>query len=319
MPTLMTDKHMLYFSKQIPTPWILKNKQFLTDFIHGSSCVNHNPVKIEKRVDEIIRYKTQLERLKTLPIIKQKTDEWFETRKHILTASMLAQALGKSKYGTRQKLIESKAFPERAKVLYSMRIPSLHWGNMFEPMADRCYRQRFDDININEFGLVIHPDLHCFGASPDGINELGIMVEYKCPWKRIPNDTVPNQYKYQMLGQMATCGLEECDFVDCQFEKHYTYSDYGNLGNIRTNHGIIVEYGDSIAPIFDYSPPYMTPKETLEWLYSHKKFNNCLYHLWSLTKMNIHREYFDEHKWNNIVPEIKRFWNDVDTILEKRK
>jgi putative phage-type endonuclease len=313
--TAIVDKRILHFSKSIPMSWLESNKEFISDFIYTSNT-NIDIDTIENRVDQIVSYKTQLEKLCKYKVIPQKTEEWHETRKHILTASNLALAIGQSKYGTRNKLIHSKATKENTNNFHAMRIPPIHWGNMFEPMAARCYSQKNDSIKVHEFGLIVHPTLDCFGASPDGINELGIMVEYKCPYKRIINHTIPDQYKYQILGQMAVCELQECDFVDCQFEKIYTFNDYRAIGNSNINHGIIVEYGNPDEPIFDYSPSYLSPRDAIEWLRNHPKYNSCLFHVWSLSKMNIHRDHFDEHKWNSIVPLIKDFWNDVYIMME---
>ena len=67
--------------------------------------------------------------------------------------------------------------------------------------------------------------MKCFGASPDGINDLGTMVEIKTPYRRRVDGNIPNGYMLQMQGQMAVCGLEECDFVDATIKMDYRSLD----------------------------------------------------------------------------------------------
>lgn len=49
------------------------------------------------------------------------------------------------------------------------------------------------NTKIYEFGLMKNPHHDFFGASPDGISELGVMLEIKCPYKRRPtlNPIIP--------------------------------------------------------------------------------------------------------------------------------
>ncbi|KAF5827380.1 hypothetical protein DUNSADRAFT_761, partial [Dunaliella salina] len=62
-------------------------------------------------------------------------------------------------------------------------IPPLQWGCMFEPIATDIYMKR-QMTYVHEFGILQHPYLSYFGASPDGISSEGIMLEIKRPHKR---------------------------------------------------------------------------------------------------------------------------------------
>ena len=90
---------------------------------------------------------------------------------------------------------------------------------MFEDMAIRCYKQINNNIPVHIFGIIQNKNIEHFGASPDGITDLGIMVEIKCPFSRqIKKDFIPEKYYYQMQGQLAVCNLTECDYVECEFK-----------------------------------------------------------------------------------------------------
>jgi putative phage-type endonuclease len=269
--------------------------------------------RVHERINQVDTYREQLNTLKTVPFVAQRTSEWYDMRKTVLTASSLAQALGKDKYSSRKKLVKAKAFPELVNPLY-MTIPPIHWGVMFEPMALRCYQQLHDDIPVHEFGLLRHKELECFAASPDGINEMGILVEFKCPWKRPVDGNVPLRYHYQMQGQMAVCNLEECDFVDCEFKKYYTKKDYIKAVMESyypyTLHGIVIESGSKQDPSFLYSPPHLSVYEAIDWLKTnHQK--HMKYHMWRLNKVHTERQHFNQQEWKQITPHIKHFWADV--------
>jgi len=97
---------------------------------------------------------------------------------------------------------------------------------MFEPVAQSVYSAINSDLAIYEFGLLRHPTISHIGASPDGISEMGVMVEIKCPWKRkIQEGSVPLQYYYQMQMQLEVCELDECDYFECEFDEVATPDD----------------------------------------------------------------------------------------------
>jgi hypothetical protein len=198
-------------------------------------------------------------------------------------------------------------------------------------MALRSYRQRISDIIVHDFGLIPHPTLYCYGASPDGISDIGIMIEIKCPYSRTIDGTIPEQYKLQMLGQMSVCSLKECDYIECDMKEFDTVEDYFKtvLETDTIDHGIIFEIKykdkneDKIKYI--YSPEYLTVNDTITWMneqklvYSNNTTNTdkikkiCP---WKLNKIEVQRVTYDENLWNEIVPEIETFWQDV---LEARR
>lgn len=162
----------------------------------------------------------QVKKLLSIPKIEQKTPEWYEARHNLITASDFAQALGKGKFGTQKQLIEKKV--ESNKDTNKTSNPFFDWGNLFEPVANLVY-SKMHSVRVHEFGLLQHPTHSYFGASPDGITDEGVMVEIKCPLKRKITGDIPEQYYYQIQGQLDVCNLDVCDYFECEFTK---YNDY---------------------------------------------------------------------------------------------
>ena len=304
---------------------IVNDTSRFCNFIHDMVCQT-NPIctieHVQHRVNTVLEYRKILSQLLSTTQVEQRSIEWYEMRRGRLTASAIAEALGQGKYRSRNTLLKNKAFPELDKPFDSYSSPPLRHGIILEDMSARCYQQRRGNINIYNFGMIPHPDMSCFGASPDGINDLGIMIEIKTPYKRKVGGEIPYEYMLQMQGQMAVCGLKECDFVDAEIKMNVNIDEYINTidENLRVDHGMIVEYCDIAGDrLFDYSPPYLSPKECMTWANEKKKTrinefgqNNVrLLMAWRLEKIHIERVIFDSNLWESLVPKIEQFWRDV--------
>ena len=284
---------------------------------------------IDRRLARIRGSRDQLRKLRAMPQVEQRSPEWYAMRQHRLTASAISQSIGKGKFATRNALLKSKAFPEQDKVFDSYKCAPLRHGIMLEDMTARCYTQRRNNVRVHSFGMIPHPTLSCFGASPDGINDLGIMIEIKTPYSRKVGGAVPNEYMLQMQGQMAVCGLHECDFVDAEITMSPNIDEYLRevQAGAETDHGIIVEYFNAFSErLFDYSPPNMTPQQCFQWGMEKKKeriaehgVNNVLLlQTWRLIKLHVERVLFDKSLWDSLVPGIEAFWADVIAMREGR-
>ena len=162
-----------------------------------------------------------------LELPKQRSKEWYELRKKVLTASSLASALGKDHFKTKYELIEDKLIQKP----FIMNEITEH-GVKYEDIATQYYEHLYN-VTILEFGLIPHPDFPIFGASPDGIcskdspsSYIGRMLEIKCPPKRKFTKSVPEHYKYQILGQLECCDLDECDFFQVKIVDYKSFEEY---------------------------------------------------------------------------------------------
>jgi putative phage-type endonuclease len=200
---------------------------------------------VKERIFKILSYQEQLKQLSLLPVLEQRSQAWYDIRKNLITASDFAQALGDGKFGTQKQFFQKKCGYE--KDTFDNTMPALKWGVKYEPVAIDAYATK-NNVKMYEFGLLIHPknNMKWFGASPDSISELGIMVEIKCPWRRKITGEVPKQYYYQVQGQLDVCSLQECDFLECEFIEYDNADEFRDYFNDNMNErGIIIEYLDN--------------------------------------------------------------------------
>lgn len=238
------------------------------------SCVSatHCPIEVvEARMSLCKKSRVQLAKLLEQPGIKQLTPEWFAARAELTTASSVADAIGRNgptKAFLVSKVGEAAPFPVNA--------PPLKWGTMFEPIARAIYANRLGVI-VHDLGLLRHPDIDYIGASPDGVSDMGVMLEIKCPYTRGIDGTVPAAYMAQIQCQLDVCGLDECDFLQCQFVEEQVVveepaDDRPETASPMTcaclsldglERGIIVEYWDASALtyVYHYSPEIGTDQE----------------------------------------------------------
>lgn len=215
--------------------------------------------EVEEHLRGVSESQRALEALLQRPSIKQRTPEWYEARQGMITASDFAQALGAGKFGTQKQLLWKKCAPQSDDAFAALAYcPPLKWGTMYEDVAQQIYCRR-NHVRIHEFGLLRHPSVANLGASPDGISELGVMLEIKCPFRREITGEVPLQYFYQIQGQLEVCGLGECDYLEVGFEEVPRETFYAGIaeegGHVAVERGIVAEYHNSEAqkPAYAYS------------------------------------------------------------------
>ena len=109
--------------------------------------------------------------LKQLKLPDQRSPEWYKIRENLLTASSLADALGKGHFQTRDDLLISKTQEKRSEISKMAR-DIMQWGVAYEEVATMFY-EYLNNLTVVEFGLIPHPKLSVFGASPDGICDIG--------------------------------------------------------------------------------------------------------------------------------------------------
>lgn len=193
-------------------------------------------------------YQKQVKKLieinKNCPV--QKTKPWYEMRNCKITASEASSCLPKieeiclpyeklfnvkikynpnqnlSSYDSKEDYIINKCRTFYGENLFKDNIYTLH-GKKFEEISTRLYRKVYN-TKVLEFGLLPHSRLSWLGASPDGINPMGVMLEIKNPNKMyiIPSMT----YFTQMQIQMETANLDECDFLVCDVKNIDTEQEF---------------------------------------------------------------------------------------------
>lgn len=268
---------------------------------------------VTSRVKELKSYKKQLTKLLKIPKVEQKSENWYEMRQNMITASDFAQALGDGKFGTVKQFFQKKCEPSCADDATASKVnPFFKWGNMFEPVAIDIYGH-MNAVHVHSFGLLQHPKHKFFGASPDGISDLGIMVEIKCPRKRKIDGEVPKQYYYQIQGQLDVCGLEECDYFECEFVELDSEQDFIDAAPHFEYIGVVIEVGDGK---YEYSQLNSKLDDITGWC--NKYSSEHTRHFWVLNQHNQQRVVRDPVFVSEKLAELYEVWKKIVYYRENR-
>ncbi|EAM8826519.1 YqaJ viral recombinase family protein, partial [Salmonella enterica] len=152
----------------------------------------------------------------------QRSPEWFAARCGKVTASRLYDVMARTKSGyaaSRQNYM-AELICQRltGKPEEGFTNAAMMRGTELEPVAREMYALNEFDAVISEVGLIDHPTIAGFAASPDGIVNDDGLIEIKCPntWTHLQTlkTGVPKrQYLLQMHAQMMCTGRKWCDFV----------------------------------------------------------------------------------------------------------
>jgi len=159
--------------------------------------------------------------------ITQKSEEWYNIRRKMITASDVAAILGYNPYESKLNVLEKKI-----KKINIGNNNAISHGNKFEPLAIKEY-EKIKNTEIINVGLLIHRKYKWLGASPDGFDEKNnILLEIKCVYSRSVK-TIPYWYYIQTQIQMETCNKEYCDFFQCKFNKTTEKLEEYSLNRIK--------------------------------------------------------------------------------------
>lgn len=153
----------------------------------------------------------------------QRTPGWVKARQGLLTASRMAEAMnflkgGKEAADRRQLKVDILAERLTGYSIDHYVTPAMQWGMDHEDEARFVY-QCDKGVAVQQCGLVLHPSIEFFGASPDGLLPDGLgLVEIKCPTSRTHIEwllagVVPEKHQPQMLAQLACTQRQYCDFI----------------------------------------------------------------------------------------------------------
>ena len=140
---------------------------------------------------------------------EQRTEEWYNLRHNMITASDVATALGVNKYQSVNSLIKKKTLPTTSSSGNSC--ATLH-GNKYEDEARLLFNKRFK-LESWEIGLFQHPEIKWLGGSPDGIASDGNLIEIKCPVTREITHDIPVHYYPQVQICMEILDRPACYFI----------------------------------------------------------------------------------------------------------
>ena len=155
-------------------------------------------------------------------MIEQRTPEWFAERLGKITASRIADVVGKTKsgsYGAARKNYMAELLCQRLTGQQEEKFTSaaMQHGTDTEPAARAMYMLE-TGTDGTETGFIPQPSLVMRGASPDGLVGEDGLIEIKCPntathLEFLQNRKPKHEYLLQMQWQMACTGRQWCDFV----------------------------------------------------------------------------------------------------------
>lgn len=263
--------------------------------------------------------------LSKIPQPVQKSAEWYTMRETMLTASDWGAILGDSPYddGTEVLLVKcgkEKKFPKSA-------MDAMDWGNKYEDVAVAVYKYR-NKIDVWDFGCIQHPFIPFLGASPDGITPDGVMLEIKCPSRRVIDGITPAYYWCQVQGQLEVCDLDRCDFLECNFKEYSSEMKYlddnfeGDNTRNKFGHekGVIAEFyrKDDVNKkhFYEYSAVNILGDELQEWKSNivDKSDSNIVFDCfsyWYLENVSCIPIYRNHIWFQESKPILEDFWNLV--------
>lgn len=246
--------------------------------------------------------------------IEQRTPAWYAARDELITASDIAQALGKGKFGTRDDLLWKKILRTPSQDPAPGEFNPFIWGVIFEPVASQLYQQAREGVACHEFGLIRHPTIPHVGCSPDGVTQLGVMLEIKCPFKRrIQEGEMVEQYRIQVQAQMEVADLDQCDFIEVELDQYATLMEMEEDARRGWEHkGLVLS--DAAIKVHAYSPPGLDAAGLRAWVAAQGRDPDDLdatATLWGLRKIAVQRIARDRALWAEIAPLVKQFWDDV--------
>lgn len=155
-------------------------------------------------------------------MIEQRSEDWFAARLGKVTASKVKDVMAKGRGGapsaTRQnymmQLLCERLTGKREEGFTSA---AMQRGTDLEPVARSAYEVDKAVMTV-ETGLILHPRIDGFGASPDGLVGDRGMLEIKCPNTAqhiavLYSGAHDSTYDWQMLAQMACADRDWVDFV----------------------------------------------------------------------------------------------------------
>ena len=268
----------------------------------------------------------QITILRNIPQPQQRTEEWYNSRHSMITASSAWKVFGTQ--SSVNQLIYEKCKPYVSYATSNINTESpLHWGQKYEPVSVSVYELLYD-TKVEDFGCIRDNKYPFLGASPDGINVdktsllFGRMLEIKNIVNREINGIPKKEYWIQMQLQMSVCKLNECDFLETKFFEYDSYNDFiedSSDNKLYSKNGlrkgVFICFNEHDLPKYVYPPLNLSYDELDEWINlaiteSPLGWIRTIY--WRLDILSCvlvcrNRQWFDV-----AIPKIQETWNIIE-------
>ena len=274
-----------------------------------------------------------IEYIQNQPQPAQRTEEWYEFRNSLLSASSLWKALGSQAQMNSLIYEKCKAYDSPVERVSYGTSNAMHWGVKYEPVTTMIYEDSHK-TKIGEFGCIRHSTYPFVGASPDGINVLpssvkyGTMLEIKNIVNREITGIPKEEYWIQTQIQMETCDLDNCDFVETRIKEYEDKHDFYNNSTNSDYRGVVLYFikkdlSENDSPVYHYMPldiP-LTSEAIMEWVNTDTEesrndnlilFNTIYWYLDEMSCVLIQR---NKSWFSKAICQIKEVWD----IIEREK
>jgi len=244
--------------------------------------------------------------------VEQRSEEWYEETKQLLTASEFYKLFESQR--TRGTLVLSKS--EQTKIDLQKAVPShvmtpFDWGIRFEPVVKQ-YLEHTWNCTIYECGRIRHSSNKKLAASPDGIisqssdvSRLGRLIEIKCPYTRKSNNIVPYAYWIQMQIQMEVTNLVECEYVEVEIVSKSPKNLNIDLSENYIYKGVLYLMLNNTT----YNYAYSTKEKDEYILQGYEVVETIEYGIINVFNIIVKR---DEKWYESTLVAQEKFWEDVN-------
>ena len=273
----------------------------------------------ESNINIINNLRSRVKYLYNIPQPAQRSEEWYEMRKSMITASDWGTVLGDNPYSNIKRIYLNKCGAKQPFFTND----AMKWGVKYEDVAVSIYKLR-NNTNIIEFGVLKHEKYNFLGASPDGITADGVMLEIKCPSKRKITGDPPKYYWDQVQGQLEVCELNRCDFLECKFEEYENEEEYFNdigdshfYGSNNKEKGCVLVFFDrkTKSENYVYSEVGITKENYTKWLNENIEKNSDKIYVessfWNLKEISCVPIYRDKEWFANALIKLRECWQKV--------
>jgi putative phage-type endonuclease len=323
---------------------------FMNSFYPNKDSIEYKIFDPSEFFEEENIIENKIQRLREIPQPVQRTEEWYNFRWNLITASNAWKAF--ESQSTINQLIYEKCkplknyndennFTEEVNMV-NVNTP-LHWGQKYEPLTVMIYENKYNTV-VEDFGCIQHPIYKFIGASPDGIivnkdsDRYGRMLEIKNVVSREINGIPKKEYWVQMQLQMEVCDLDECDFLETKFIEYPDSNSYDNDRKYDENtdedtfdttitadgkqKGIIIYFHTNDgSPFYAYKPLNIkTHQQIMDWeedmisLYQSEEYNYIYikFIYWKLEVLSCVLVLRNTEWFKNNIAQLEKVWKIIE-------
>lgn len=250
--------------------------QLLTPRSFYANTEIENVFKFQSNTNDIIN---SIDSIKQIEQSSQRSQEWYENRYDLITASNIYKALGTD--AQQNSLIYEKCRPLTTSNKENTIIGGARgWGQKYEPITAMIYEAMYPGNELDtSYGCIRHSQYKFLGASPDGIvvsgPRMGHLVEIKNTVSREITDTPIESHWVQCQIQMEVCNLPFCDYIQTNI-KEITWEEFyqEQCADYKGVFLLLQQNEDGYKPINSLEPT-QSPQPTYKYVYMPLNLLDC--------------------------------------------